>query len=387
MPKILRITTVPISLKLLLTGQMAYMKSKGFEVLMVSADGKEVAEVIENEECEHFVIPFTRKISPIKDFICLVKLVLLIIREKPDIVHTHTPKAGLLGMLASWLCRVDLKIHTVAGLPLMTAAGSKRKLLNFIEKLTYRCSDYVLPNSTSIYKFIQRNKFTTDHKLAMIGRGSSNGINLSKFNRGSLDENILDKVKKDISFDPSSTYLLAIGRVVKDKGITELINAFTSLKEQRHSIKLVICGPMEKERVEESLSAETIETILNHNDIIHIQWTNYVEYFLSIADVLVHASHREGFPNVLLQAGAMNCPIICSDIPGNIDIVDNKETGLLFSVNDTDDLIDKICYALDNSKHLEVLSKKLSAKIQDYYSREKVHELYHKFYLEKLEKI
>ena len=366
---------------------MKHMRSKGFEVLIVSADGEEIADVVANEGCEHFIIPFTRKISPIKDLLCLIKLVLLIIRENPDIVHTHTPKAGLLGMLASWLCRVDLKIHTVAGLPLMTATGSKRKLLNFIEKLTYRCADYVLPNSRSIYEFIQNNKFTSDSKLDIIGKGSSNGINLDRFNPKNLDETILNEIKQSISFDSNSIYLLAIGRVVRDKGIVELINAFIILKESRQNLKLVICGPMENERAEETLPEETIGSILNDNDIIHIQWTNRVEYFLSIADLLIHASHREGFPNVLLQAGAMNCPIVCSDIPGSIDIVEHDTTGLLFSVNNTDDLIDKLCYALDNSKHLEVLSKKLSTKIEDHFSRDNIHNLYYKYYLKKLQKI
>src|SRR5690554_7285716 len=114
MPKVIKITTVPLSLKLLLTDQMKYMKSNGWEVLMVSSNGKEVNEVVNREGCRHHVIPFTRKVTPFQDLYCIWMLIRLFKREKPDIVHTHTPKAGLLGMLAAWFAGVPVRIHTLA---------------------------------------------------------------------------------------------------------------------------------------------------------------------------------------------------------------------------------------------------------------------------------
>ena len=129
MPKLIRITTIPLSLKLLLTGQMRYMREQGWEVIMVSADGREVDHVVKNEGVRHEVVPFTRKITPIQDLNCIWKLIQLFRRERPDIVHTHTPKAGLLGMIAANLAGVKIRIHTLAGIPAMAAEGNRKSLL------------------------------------------------------------------------------------------------------------------------------------------------------------------------------------------------------------------------------------------------------------------
>ena len=134
-PRLLRITTVPISLHLLLKGQPQFMMKNGFEVLTVSADGKEL-QAIKNAGIPHQIINLTRKISPIADSIALWKMIRLIKSFKPDIVHTHTPKAGLIGMIAAWICRVPIRLHTVAGLPVMEATGIKKSLLILTEKIT-----------------------------------------------------------------------------------------------------------------------------------------------------------------------------------------------------------------------------------------------------------
>ena len=147
--KIIRITTVPMALAHLLRGQMRYMKNHGFEVILISADGPERNEVIATEECPHIIVPMTRKITPFRDLQCLFELYRIIRKEKPDIVHTHTPKAGLLGMLAAAFCGTHIRIHTVAGMPLMIERSFKFRLLKFIEKLTYKAASNVWPNSES----------------------------------------------------------------------------------------------------------------------------------------------------------------------------------------------------------------------------------------------
>ena len=136
-----------MALSYLLPGQMHFMASHGFDVLMISADGKELPAVIEKEQCRHMIVPMTRKITPIQDLKCLFQLIRIFKKEKPDIVHTHTPKAGLLGMLAAKYCGIKVRIHTVAGLPLMVEKGFKYQLLKFIEKLTYAAASQVWPNS------------------------------------------------------------------------------------------------------------------------------------------------------------------------------------------------------------------------------------------------
>lgn len=384
MPKILRITTVPISLDLLLTDQMGYMRKNGFEVLMMSADGKEVEQVIAREECPHVIVPFTRKISPFKDLKCLWKVIQVIRREKPDIVHTHTPKAGLIGMLAAKFCGVQLKMHTIAGLPLMTATGNKKRLLIFIEKLTYWAADYVLPNSKSIMTFVKENRFAKERKLTMIGGGSSNGIDLQRFSRDAIQDKKLEAVKRLIQYDINCKYILAVGRVVWDKGIVELVEAFLKLQNTNENLRLIIVGPLEKERTEELLPAHVLTEIENNTFIKHIHWSEEVEYYMYLANLLVHASHREGFPNVPLQAGAMECPIVCSEIPGNIDIVTDQKTGIYFEVRNMKDLYNKLNWAIENESQMLNNAMVLRGEIQNQFSRNYIHSELLSFYQARL---
>ena len=167
MPKtLIRITTVPMAFKVLLAGQPRFMSENGFNVIMISADGKEVEDLKKQEGCKHIIVPMTRRITPFRDIVSFFKLRRVIKKYRPDIVHTHTPKAGLLGMLAARSAGVKLRIHTVGGLPLMIETGFKRRLLMFTEKLTYFGATEVWPNSRSMMNFIIDNKLAKAEKLA-----------------------------------------------------------------------------------------------------------------------------------------------------------------------------------------------------------------------------
>ncbi|WP_113924505.1 glycosyltransferase family 4 protein [Cognataquiflexum aquatile] len=372
MSKIIRITTVPISLKLLLSGQMKFMKDAGWEVIMVSADGKEINEIVKKEGCPHVVIPFTRKITPFHDLVCLWQLYNLIKKEKPDIVHTHTPKAGLLGMLAAKMAGVKTRIHTVAGLPYMVAEKQKKSLLVNVEKLTYSWATQVWPNSPSLKKFIVEEELVGQEKLKVIGFGSSNGIDLEKFNRGILKENHLVAATMRIMPGDNDYIILAVGRLVKDKGIEELVTAFLESKISDRS-KLVLLGSFEQEL--NPIDEEIVRKIKDHARIVQIEWTDHVAHYLALADVLVHPSHREGFPNVLLEAGAMQVPIICSDIIGNTDIVTNKKTGLIFPVKNKDFLKDALEFAYVKRDFMQELADNLYKEVEGKYQRGKMHQL------------
>src|SRR5690606_10290970 len=164
-PKLIRITTVPQSLRGLLRGQLKFMSQNGYEVLGVSSPGDALQDVAQNEGVRTVAIVMTGTISPLKDLQALFRLIQLFRKEKPQIVHTHTPKAGLLGMMAAKIAGVPHRLHTVAGMPLTVATGNKRKLLNTIEKLTYACATKVYPNSYGLQKIILREKFTNPTKL------------------------------------------------------------------------------------------------------------------------------------------------------------------------------------------------------------------------------
>ena len=368
--KLIRITTVPMALRYLLPGQMKFMQANGFDVLMISADGKELSEVIANENCRHIIVPLTRKITPIQDLKCLFRLISIFKKEKPDIVHTHTPKAGLLGMMAARICGVKIRIHTVAGLPLMVEKGFKFRLLKLIEKITSWSASQVWPNSASLLKIIKENKLAKPAKLKVLGKGSSNGIDAQRFSRKVLDDMQVTEIKKTINFSVGTIYLLCIGRMVADKGIPELVSVFTSLTQNNTNIKLILVGQYEAEL--DPLSAYTLKQIESNPSIYHINWTDKVEYYMSLATYFVFPSHREGFPNVLLQSGAMQLPIICSRIEGNIDLITDGETGLLFEKGDREQLKNKIEFAINNKEAMDQMAEKLYHTIQIDYRRENI---------------
>lgn len=370
MPKLIRITSVPISLKLLLAGQMKYMKERGWEVIMVSADGREVNQIVKSEGVRHEVIPFTRKITPWTDLKCLWQLIQLFKREKPDIVHTHTPKAGLLGMIAANIAGVKVRIHTLAGMPAMVAEGNKKSLLEAAEKWTYSNATEVWPNSEGLRRFVVKNGLCPESKLRMIGKGSSNGVDLDKFNRESLKENHLVAATMRILPGEDEFIILAVGRLVKDKGIEELVSAFLNSKIVNRS-KLVLLGAFEQDL--NPLSPETIQTIADHPRIIQMDWTDHVSHYLALADLLVHPSHREGFPNVILEAGAMHVPVICSDIIGNTDIIKQQKTGLIFPVKDAAVLKEALEFAFVKRDRMAQYAVALYQEIAENYQCSDVH--------------
>ncbi len=371
MPKLIRITTVPLSLKLLLAGQLKFMSENGFEVIAVSSDGREISQVTKHEGVRHEVIPFTRKITPIQDLKCIYQLVKLFRKEKPDIVHTHTPKAGLLGMIAANLAGVKIRIHTLAGIPAMAAEGSRKGLLEKAEKWTYANATEVWPNSQGLFSYVIRHQLAPETKLRLIGKGSSNGVDLNHYSRESLKENHLVAATMRIMPGEEDFIILAIGRLVKDKGIEELVSAFLNSKIVNRS-KLVLLGAFEQDL--NPLSPEIIQTIQDHPRIIQIDWSDHVSHYLALADVLVHASHREGFPNVLLEAGAMQVPIICSDIIGNRDLITQQKTGLIFPVKDAPILKEALEFAYVKREKMAEYAQRLHQEICEKYDRKKVHQ-------------
>lgn len=244
MQKLIRITTVPSSLRSLLKGQHRFM-SKYFEVIGVSGDGDALAEVRQNEGIRTHVVEMTRTITPLKDLKALLKLYKFFKKEKPFIVHTHTPKAGTVGMIAAKLAGVPNRLHTIAGLPLLEKTGVMRKLLNLVEKLTYSCSTLILPNSFKLKRIILTEKFTSASKLKVIGHGSSNGIDTEHYNIAHVTEKEKEQLRESLNINENDTVFIFIGRIVKDKGINELVAAFNLLTKKHSRCKLLLIGSRE----------------------------------------------------------------------------------------------------------------------------------------------
>ncbi|MBT0607927.1 glycosyltransferase family 4 protein [Aequorivita echinoideorum] len=368
--KLIRITTVPISLEKLLEGQLVFMQDY-FEVTAISAEKKKLEQLGKTLGYNTHHIEMTRQITPLRDIKAVWKLYNYLKKEKPMIVHTHTPKAGIVGMLAAWLAGVPNRLHTVAGLPLMEVTGAKRKLLNFVERLTYHFATKVYPNSKGLYDFILAEKFTDAEKLDIIGQGSSNGIDTSYFNPALFDDAAKKQLRLQLGIKETNFVFVFVGRLVGDKGINELVEAFGEMNsrfkvqdlkgEQKDSSNdgykdqeskegqsqsLLLVGPFESEL--DPLKSETLKTIADDPNIISVGYQNDVRPYLAIADALVFPSYREGFPNVVMQAGAMGLPAIVTNINGCNEIIAEGVNGIIVPPK--------------NMEGLKVAMKQLSSK-------------------------
>ncbi len=364
MKKLIRITTVPISFKVLLKGQLRFMASNGFDVKGVSSEGEELREVRENEGVVMEAINMSRKITPFQDFKSLWKMWNFLRKEKPQIVHTHTPKAGIIGMLAARLAGVPHRLHTVAGLPLMEATGIKRKILNFVEKLTYSSATRVYPNSKGLYDFILQNNFTQSNKLKIIANGSSNGINTTFFSPAQVSEIEKVALREKLNIQPDDFVFVFVGRIVSDKGINELIKAFSQLQAAENNeqigIKLLLVGGLESDL--DPLNPKTLAEINQNKDIISVGFQQDVRPFFAISDALAFPSYREGFPNVVMQAGAMGLPSIVSDINGCNEIIVEGENGLIIPSKNVEKLKEKML-TLAKDKNLYIKLKENSRRM------------------------
>lgn len=350
MEKLIRITTVPLSLDKLLEGQLSFM-NQFYEVTAISSDFDELKNVGSKENVKVSPVQMTRKITPIQDLKSVYQLYKFFKAEKPFIVHSHTPKAGIVSMLAARFAKVPNRLHTVAGLPLMEAKGVKRTILNFVEKLTYSCATKVYPNSKGLYDFIVKESFCDSSKLKVIGKGSSNGINTEHFNPKHFSEVKKNNLKNDLGIKESDFVFIFVGRLVKDKGINELVQAFSKLcnsSNLNQKVKLLLVGPFEEEL--DPLDAKTLLEIKNNENIISVGFQKDVRLYFAISNALVFPSYREGFPNVVMQAGAMKLPSIVTDINGCNEIIEQNKNGLIIPVKNSDAIFEAMKTISENEE-------------------------------------
>jgi len=346
MNKIIRVTTIPKSLGGLLKGQLKFM-SQYYEVIGISGKGEGRLDRVAKEEGIAVVpVEMTRKITPIKDLQAVYTLYKIFRKEKPDIVHSHTPKAGTLAMLAAKLARVPHRLHTIAGLPLLEASGAKRTLLDTVEKITYACATMIYPNSFGLKDIILENKYTKPKKLKVIANGSSNGIDTSFFDPTLYTPEDNQKLRDELKIKSSDKVIIYVGRLVKDKGINELVQAFKRISTDHPEAKLLLVGIYEKDL--DPLSPEIENEIETNPNIIFVGWQNDVRPFFAISDILAFPSYREGFPNVVMQAASMGVASVVTDINGCNEIITEGENGLIIPVKDTEAVYQKVLELIKN---------------------------------------
>lgn len=370
-PKLIRITTVPLSLDKLLSGQLNFMQSH-YEVVAVSSEKDYLERVGIKENVRTFHLEMSRKITPLKDLLAVLKLFLFLIKEKPLIVHTHTPKAGIVGMIASKMAFVPHRFHTVAGMPLMEVQGVKRKILDFVEKVTYLCATKVYPNSFGLKDIILENNFCKENKLKVLANGSSNGIDTTYFSKLLFSFESTVALKKKLGITQEDFVFVFVGRLVRDKGINEMVTAFEALQKEEGRIKLLLVGNYESDL--DPLFPETIKKIETNTAIISVGFQNDVRSYLSISNVLVFPSYREGFPNVVMQAGSMGLPAIVSDINGCNEIIINNKNGLIIPVKDQQAICNAMRILQSDISLYTTLTANSRSRIVEFYEQKVVWE-------------
>jgi len=374
-PKLIRITTVPISVEKLLGKQLTFM-TQFFDVTAISSDRKRLEEIGRELKIKTFSIEMTRQITPFKDLKSLWLMYWYLRKAKPEIVHTHTPKAGLIGMIAAKLAGVKIRLHTVAGLPLMESMGVKRIMLDFVEKLTYSFASKIYPNSYGLKEFIIKEKFCNESKLKIIGNGSTNGIDLKHFDPELFSEKQKQSLKEELKISENDFVFVFVGRLVKDKGINELVVAFSKLiksikdKPQMPLVKLLLVGELESEL--DPLFPEVLEEINSNPNIIFVGFQKDVRLYFGISNVLVFPSYREGFPNVVMQAGAMGLPSIVTDINGCNEIIENEENGVVIPTKDEAAIQNAMKIFLENKEYYHNLQSNSRVKIADRYDQNEI---------------
>ena len=344
MLKLISTSTIPASLENLLKGQLK-MLSKYYNVLAVSSPGDDMETIEEREGVRTIAIPMERRISLIKDFISLIRLIVLFAKERPDMVHSITPKAGLLSMLAAWITRVPVRMHTFTGLVFPTATGKMQKLLIAMDRLTCFCATHINPEGEGVKRDLV-NYNITSKPLHIIANGNVNGIDLEYFDKTP------EVVEKACSYKKEGTFTFCfVGRMVRDKGINELVHSFLRLYQKDERVRLLLVGPFEKEL--DPVLPEVEEHILHHPGICYMGYQNDVRPFLVASDALVFPSYREGFPNVVIQAGAMGLPAIVTDINGCNEIVLPDLNGVIIPSKDEQALYESMKYFASHPVEVE----------------------------------
>ncbi|MDI9817776.1 MULTISPECIES: glycosyltransferase family 4 protein [unclassified Legionella] len=365
--RIARVSTVPLFIFTLLRTQVEAIVDAGADVTIITSpdDLQESMESI--EDCRFLTLNIDREIRPFSDLISLVKLIKLFRKEQFDIVHSNTPKAGLLCAIAAKLTGVPIRLHSFTGQPWVTMSGMKRLVVKFCDKLIALLNTYCYADSPSQSDFLIQHKIIDRRKISVLGSGSIAGVDLARFDKSnfSILENKNTRISLGIKDD--ELVLLFLGRITKDKGIFELIESFSQLLKEKHNIVLLIVGPFEQ-GIEQEIRAYAKH--LGDEKIVFAGFSSQPENYMAIADILCLPSYREGFGTVVIEAAAMELPTVGTRIYGLTDAIVDGETGLLVEPKDVLQLTEALkAIILDNELRLKMAKNARERVVREFDSK------------------
>lgn len=367
---------MPMSLNAFCNGMLKELSEK-YEVVAISSPGDELEEVASREGVRVIDVSMERHISLVKDCKSLWKMWRVFCKEKPMMVHSMTPKAGMICMLAGWMARVPVRVHTFTGLVFPTSTGIKRKILMFTDWLTCACATHVVPEGEGVKNDLL-NYGITKKPLMVLGFGNVKGVDMEYYSRR---KEVMEIVKQKSLKTPQLFTFLFVGRIVGDKGINELCNAFYRIHQQTPQTRLVLVGPFEENL--DPVKPET-ETIIKNEksgiELIGSKGGDELLAYYAAVDCFVMPSYREGFPNTVLEAGAMGLPCIVTNINGSREIIKEGVNGMIVPPRDENALYHAMNVMLQSNVDRENMARKARKMISDRFEQGYVRKCLYDFY-------
>lgn len=378
--KVLRVSTVAFFVDTQLNSQIKKMVSSGLNVSVVTSD-IELGKPIEG--VDYYSISIARNISLLKDMRSLIILYNLFRKNKYGIVHSTTPKAGLLCAVAGKLAGVPIRIHTFTGQPWVTLSGFKREIVKLSDKVIACNTTACYTDSHSQKEFLVSEGIIRSNKISVVGKGSLAGVDLKRFNLENYSCESRKLIKKNLGIPDDATVLLFIGRITRDKGVFELIEAFNNITSKNAGLFLLMVGP--QELAEDNRGPKFFDSL--NSNIIFTGYTDEPEKYMAISDVLCLPSYREGFGTVVIEAAAMGLPAIGTNIYGLSDAIVDGETGVLVKVKSVVELTLAIEKLISDNKYLKELGFNAKKRALEFFSSDKVNNLVVDEYLYFLNKL
>ena len=377
MHKIIYTSTIPLSLNLFYRGLFREL-SQEYEVVASSSPQPELAEVAKREGVKTIAVPMRREIAPVNDLIALWRLIHIFRRERPQMVHSMTPKAGLLSMIAARIACVPVRVHTFTGLVFPTSSGLLRQVLMFTDKMTCWCATHIIAEGEGVRNDLQRCGITKKG-VSVLGFGNVRGIDLDYYALTPSVKEQAGDIRKRLGIADGAFTFVFVGRIVRDKGIHELIAAFCRLCHEREDVYLLLVGDYEPTDPLSKYSRELIDR--TPNIYVTEEWIDDVRPWYAVADALVFPSYREGFPNVVIEAGAMGLPSIVTDINGSREIIIDGENGVIIPSHDEMALYHAMKGMVMNPKKAIYMGEKahplIASRYEQGFVRSKLKEFYH----------
>ena len=371
-PKFFITTTIPLTY-IFFKGQPRLWEDR-FDVCAVSSGPEILKQFAEEEGIRYKHIPMKREISLHADILCLFRWIWLLLKERPYIVHGNTPKASLLSMVAAWLTRRPVRIYMCHGLRYQGTQGKLRKLLMMMEKITCRCASHVVSVSKGVADVMVQDGLCPREKMSVVGYGSAGGVDIERYNPNNIESN----VRNEINISEDAFVFAFVGRIVKDKGINELVTAFDNINKKYPNTHLLLVGPVET--IQNPIDESTFRIIEQNENIHSVGMQKDVRPYLKASNAFILPSYREGFGMVLIEAGAMGLPCITTDITGCNEIIVPEENGAIIEPQNTGALREEMEKWVSNPDMVKKMASNARKMVSERYDNRIVREQYFEFY-------